>query len=111
MATSTAWSKPGVVFTWKSEFSGPPFFQIDTPPKWNTQIANRGHAVIAGLPVTAVLEWDADLRPALIQTVDLYGHFDSRIHGWRAWSYNAVRRVDCTDPDRPRLLRETAPSQ
>ncbi|MFD0263179.1 hypothetical protein ACFVH7_33480 [Kitasatospora indigofera] len=112
VATSPAWTTPGVIFTWKSEHQDAPYFQINTPPAWNTRIAHRGFAVIAGLPVAAVLEWDTDQqRPTLIQTVDLAGHFDSSLHGWRAWSRDVVRGVDWTDPDRPELLQATAHHQ
>ncbi|WP_331731272.1 hypothetical protein [Kitasatospora sp. NBC_01300] len=107
VVSDPAWSKPGVIFTWKSEREEAPHFRINTPPAWTTRIAHRGWAVIDGLPVTAVLEWDDDRRPVLIQTVELDGHFDNSIHGWRAWASNAVRTVDWTDPDHP----ATAPQQ
>ncbi|MFJ1756545.1 hypothetical protein [Kitasatospora sp. NPDC088134] len=104
VVTDPARSAPGVVFTWKSEHQDPPYFRINTPPAWTSRVAHRDHAVVAGSPVTAVLEWDTDRRPLTIQTVQLHGHFDSSIHGWRAWSYDVVRRVDWSDPQAPRLF-------
>ncbi|MEV4560019.1 hypothetical protein AB0K51_23930 [Kitasatospora sp. NPDC049285] len=110
VTTDPAPTTPGVIFTWKSEHQDPPYFRINTPRGWTTRIAHRGHAVVAGSPVTAVLEWDTDQRPVLVQTVELDGHFDSSIHGWRAWSYDVVRGIDWSEPDRPRLFQpeETA---
>ncbi|WP_030237525.1 hypothetical protein [Streptomyces sp. NRRL S-350] len=104
VTTDLAYSVPGVIFTWKSEYQDAPYFRINTPQGWVSRIAHRGLAVIAGSPVTAVLEWDADHHPTRIQTVALYGHFDNSIHGWRAWSSDVVRGVDWTDPAGPRLF-------
>ncbi|MFI6449665.1 hypothetical protein [Kitasatospora sp. NPDC050543] len=109
VATDPAWTTPGVIFTWKSEREEAPFFRINTPPVWTSRIAHRGLAVIDGFPVTAVLEWD-DQRPVLIQTVELDGHFDNSIHGWRAWASDTVRNVDWTDPDQPTTTPQQEPA-
>ncbi|WP_406085893.1 hypothetical protein [Kitasatospora purpeofusca] len=70
VTTDPALTTPGVIFTWKSEQQDPPYFRINTAPARTTRIAHRGHAVVAGSPVIAVLEWNTDQRPALIQTVE-----------------------------------------
>ncbi|MFE3504609.1 hypothetical protein ACFXPX_32755 [Kitasatospora sp. NPDC059146] len=101
VVTGKAWSEPGVIFTWKSESGDPPYFQMDTPAGWMTQVVHAGHAVIDGLPVTAVLERDDQRRPSKVLTVALTGYFDVSIHGWRAWARDSVREVDWADPDQP----------
>ncbi|MET8624653.1 hypothetical protein ABZW30_13005 [Kitasatospora sp. NPDC004669] len=101
-------SDPGVVFTWKSEYGDAPYFQIYTPAGWMTQVVHTGFAVIDGLPVTAVLDWDGQHRPTQVLTVELTGYFDASLHGWRAWSRDVVRAVDWSDPHRPKLLTPAA---
>jgi hypothetical protein len=99
---------PGVVFTWKSESGDAPYFRMETPAGWMTEVAHRGLAVIDGLPVSAVLAWDGEHRPAEVLTVELTGYFDVGIHGWRAWSRDVVRAVDWSDSDRPKLFAASA---
>ncbi|MFJ9448468.1 hypothetical protein ACIRRH_42725 [Kitasatospora sp. NPDC101235] len=110
VVTHPALAEPKVIFTWKSEHGTAPYFQMDVPTDWRTRVAHRGYAVIAGLPITSVLEEDADGRPTKIQTVGLTGYFDSSLHGWRAWSRDSIRTVDWSDPNQPRLSHLEPPA-
>ncbi|MQS17644.1 hypothetical protein F7Q99_37015 [Streptomyces kaniharaensis] len=105
VVTHPALAEPKVIFTWKSEHGTAPYFQMDVPADWRSRVVHRGYAVIAGHPVTSVLEEDADGRPTRIQTVDLTGYFDSSLHGWRAWARDSIRTVDWSDPDQPHLAQ------
>lgn len=94
----------GVVFTWKVECGGAPYFAMDVPAAWPSSVAAPGWAVLAGRPVVDVLEWDRDSRPVRIQSVRLESFFDFSLHGWRSWAVNASFAVDWSDLDLPMLF-------
>lgn len=96
-------SRTSVIFTWKVEFGGPPYFIANIPTYWPRRIVAPGWALVGGRPVIDVLGWDELRRPTRIKTLSLWSHFDSTIHGWRSSARNVEADVDWTDPDRPVL--------
>lgn len=84
---------PDVLFTWKAEDGGAPDVLLRVPTGWQRDVARRGHAVLGGYPVLQVLERDADGQPSEISVAVIIAHFDSRMHGWRAWGQAGTRDV------------------
>ncbi|MEV6583681.1 hypothetical protein AB0M92_36710 [Streptomyces sp. NPDC051582] len=88
--------EPGMFFTYKAEYGTEPLIQLSVSRTWARQVAATGWAVVEGLPVVDVLEWDhsvAPARPARVRTALIYADYDAGMHGWRAHADNQTCRV------------------
>lgn len=82
-----------MIFAWKVESGDPPRLIIDVPSHWLRDVVRPGYAVLDGLPVLAILEYDADGRPSQAAAVSVEGHYDASIHGWRASGHAGLYTV------------------
>ncbi|WP_406116636.1 hypothetical protein OG572_42700 [Streptomyces virginiae] len=91
---------PKMFFTYKVEYGDEPLVQLSVPRTWARQVAGAGWAVVDGLPVVDVLEWDDSVtprRPTRVQTALISADYDAQMHGWRAHADNRTCRVAWTD--------------
>lgn len=91
-----------MVLTYKVEQGYPPHAQLRVPANWPATVAHRGHVVLAGYPVLAVLDRDSAARPARARVAVIDGMFDPMMHGWRAWARTATAELDWDDGDSQR---------
>ncbi|WP_405787094.1 hypothetical protein OG753_03610 [Streptomyces sp. NBC_00029] len=91
--------EPGMFFTYKVEYGDEPLVQLSVSRTWARQVAGAGWAVVDGLPVVDVLEWDDHVtprRPTRVQTALISADYDTRMHGWRAHADTRTCRVAWT---------------
>ncbi|UKZ02604.1 hypothetical protein BOQ63_000255 (plasmid) [Streptomyces viridifaciens] len=87
---------PGMFFTYKAEYGGPPLIQLSVRRTWARQVAAAGWAVLGGCAVLDVLDWDESVsprRPARVRAALVWADYDAGMHGWRAHADNRDLRV------------------
>ncbi|MER7001206.1 hypothetical protein [Streptomyces sp. NPDC000410] len=99
--------EPGMFFTYKAEYGAEPLIQLSLSRTWARQVAGAGWAVVDGLAVIDVMEWDHSVtpaRPALVRTALICADYDAGMHGWRAHADNRTCRVAWTGQGTPSLV-------
>lgn len=87
-------------FTYKVEYGDEPRLELSVPRTWARQVAGASWAVVDGLPVLDVLEWDDSVtpaRPLRVRTALFRADYDAQMHGWRAHADNRTYRVARTE--------------
>lgn len=85
------------IFTWKAEHGEAPYLIYHVTPRWLTKVVRPGYALLGGYPVLDIVAETDDGLPAGIKAMELYGYFDSGIHGWRAWGSDILCAVEWSD--------------
>lgn len=87
---------PGMRFSHKVEYGGPPMIQLQVCSIWARQVAAPGWAVLDGRAVLDVLAWDETVsprRPVRVRAALICADYDAGMHGWRAHADNRDLRV------------------